>query len=80
MGRSADRGYERDSVGLQGCAAGAAARREAGSTHAERSTVEAAAASQEGGAEEAVAEANETAPAADAAPADNAVQADADKE
>lgn len=42
--------------------------------------VEAAAASQEGGAEEAVAEANETAPAADAAPADNAVQADADKE
>ena len=41
---------------------------------------EAAAASQEGGAEEAVAEANETAPAADAAPADNADQADANKE
>ena len=47
---------------------------------ASEDVVEAAAASQEGGAEEAVAEANETAPAADAAPADNAVQADADKE
>ena len=47
---------------------------------ASEDAAEAAAASQEGGAEEAVTEANETAPAADAAPADNADQADADKE